>query len=110
MKRIKVIGKFVKSKFMNATMADKHHQEIMLAQIAVNREEAKGNWFQSSWRPATAWVCVAGFAVNFLISPLAAPFGIEVPQADTTVMLPVLMGMLGLAGARSYERVKQVGK
>ena len=93
-----------------ATMADKHHQEIMLAQIAVNREEAKGNWFQSSWRPATAWVCVAGFAVNFLISPLAAPFGVEVPQADTTVMLPVLMGMLGLAGARSYERVKQVGK
>ena len=93
-----------------ATMADKHHQEIMLAQISVNREEAKGNWFQSSWRPATAWVCVAGFAVNFLISPLAAPFGIEVPQADTTVMLPVLMGMLGLAGARSYERVKQVGK
>ncbi len=93
-----------------ATMADKHHQEIMLAQIDVNREEAKGNWFQSSWRPATAWVCVAGFAVNFLISPLAAPFGIEVPQADTTVMLPVLMGMLGLAGARSYERVKQVGK
>mgnify|MGYP003641091254 CR=1 FL=1 len=51
-----------------ATMADKHHQEIMLAQIAVNKEEAKGNWFQSSWRPATAWVCVAGFAVNFLIS------------------------------------------
>jgi hypothetical protein len=93
-----------------ATMADKHHQEIMLAQIAVNREEAKGNWFQSSWRPATAWVCVAGFAVNFLISPLAAPFGINVPQADTTVMLPVLMGMLGLAGARSYERVKNVGK
>ena len=93
-----------------ATMADKHHQEIMLAQIDVNREEAKGNWFQSSWRPATAWVCVAGFAVNFLISPLAAPFGINVPQADTTVMLPVLMGMLGLAGARSYERVKNVGK
>ena len=93
-----------------ATMADKHHQEIMLAQIAVNREEAKGNWFQSSWRPATAWVCVAGFAVNFLISPLAAPFGINVPQADTTVMLPVLTGLLGLAGARSYERVKNVGK
>mgnify|MGYP003671150231 FL=1 len=93
-----------------ATMADKHHQEIMLAQISVNREEAKGNWFQSSWRPATAWVCVSGFAVNFLISPLAAPFGIEVPQADTTVMLPVLMGMLGLAGARTYERVNKIGK
>ena len=93
-----------------ATMADKHHQELMLAQISVNREEAKGNWFQSSWRPATAWVCVAGFAINFLVSPLAAPFGIIVPQADTTVMLPVLMGMLGLAGARTFERAKGLEK
>ena len=91
-----------------ATMADKHHQELMLAQISVNREEAKGNWFQSSWRPATAWVCVLGFTVNFLISPLAAPFGVVVPQVDTTVMLPILMAMLGLAGARSYEKVKGV--
>jgi len=93
-----------------ATMSERHAQEIALAQIAVNREEAKGNWFQSSWRPATAWVCVAGFAVNFLISPLSAPFGIVVPQADTSTMLPVLMGMLGLGGLRSLERVKGVGK
>jgi hypothetical protein len=93
-----------------ATLADKHHQELMLAQISVNREEAKGNWFQSSWRPATAWVCVAGFAINFLISPLAAPFGIDVPQADTSTMLPVLMGMLGLGGLRSYEKSKGLTK
>lgn len=93
-----------------ATMSEKHAQQIALAQIEVNKEEAKGNWFQSSWRPATAWVCVAGFAVNFLISPLAAPFGITVPQADTSTMLPVLMGMLGLGGLRSLERVKGVGK
>ena len=93
-----------------ATMSEKHAQQIALAQIEVNKAEAKGNWFQSSWRPATAWVCVAGFAVNFLISPLAAPFGITVPQADTSTMLPVLMGMLGLGGLRSLERVKGVGK
>jgi hypothetical protein len=93
-----------------ATMSEKHAQQIALAQIEVNKAEAKGNWFQSSWRPATAWVCVAGFAVNFLISPLAAPFGIDVPQADTSTMLPVLMGMLGLGGLRTMERVKGVGK
>jgi|TARA_R110000823_G_scaffold218187_2_gene347493 hypothetical protein len=93
-----------------STMAENHAQEIALAQIAVNREEAKGNWFQSSWRPACAWVCVLGFAINFLVSPLAAPFGIIVPQADTATMLPVLMGMLGLATARSYDKVKKTTK
>tara|TARA_R100000995_G_scaffold69226_2_gene37819 strand:- start:514 stop:885 length:372 start_codon:yes stop_codon:yes gene_type:complete len=93
-----------------SSMAERHAQEIALAQIAVNREEAKGNWFQSSWRPATAWVCVGGFAVNFLISPMAAPLGIVIPQADTGTMLPVLMGMLGLGGMRTMERVKGVGK
>jgi hypothetical protein len=53
---------------------------------------------------------VLGFAVNFLISPLAAPFGVVVPQADTSTMLPVLMGMLGLGGLRTMERVKGVGR
>ena len=93
-----------------ATMSEKHIHEIAKAQIEVNKEEAKGNWFQSSWRPATAWVCVAGFAVNFLISPLMAPFGIDVPQADTSTMLPVLMGMLGLGGMRSFEKAKGLTK
>ena len=93
-----------------ATMSQKHIHEIAKAQIEVNKEEAKGNWFQSSWRPATAWVCVAGFAVNFLISPLLAPVGIDVPQADTSTMLPVLMGMLGLGGMRSYEKTKGLTK
>jgi hypothetical protein len=93
-----------------ATMADTHAQQALLAQLEINKADAKGNWFQSSWRPATAWVCVLGFMVNFLISPLAKPFGVEIPQVDTTVMLPVLMGMLGLGTLRTFERVKKVGK
>ena len=88
-----------------ATMSERHAQEIALAQIEVNKAEAKGNWFQAGWRPATGWVCVLGFAVNFLISPLAAGFGVDIPQAAST-MLPVLMGMLGLGGMRTYERMK----
>jgi len=93
-----------------ATMSEKHAQELSLAQLAVNKEEAKGNWFQSSWRPAVAWICVLGMAVNFLISPLLAPLGVVVPQADTSVMMPVLMGMLGLGGLRSFDKVKKVNK
>jgi len=89
-----------------ATMAERHGQQIALAQIKLNTEEAKGNWFQSGWRPATGWICVGGFAVNFLISPLAAGIGVDIPQADTSTMLPVLMGMLGLGGLRTVERLK----
>ena len=93
-----------------ATMSERHAQELSLAQLAVNKEEAKGNWFQSSWRPAVAWVCVVGMAINFLVSPLLSPLGIVVPQADTSVMMPVLMGMLGLGGLRSFEKTKGVTK
>tara|TARA_B100000287_G_scaffold122477_1_gene114349 strand:+ start:22342 stop:22713 length:372 start_codon:yes stop_codon:yes gene_type:complete len=92
------------------TMTEKHTQEALLAQLEINKQDAKGNWFQSSWRPATAWVCVLGFGVNFLVSPICAGFGVIIPQADTSTMLPVLMGMLGLGGLRTYERVKKVGK
>ena len=112
-----ILDKFIADKDLKqklaheiATMSQRHIHEIAKAQIEVNKEEAKGNWFQSSWRPATAWICVCGFAVNFLISPLAAPFGFAIPQADTSTMLPVLMGMLGLGGLRTYERVQGVGK
>jgi hypothetical protein len=96
--------------FELSTLAERHAQEQALAQIELNKEDAKGNWFQASWRPACAWVCVLGFAVNFLVSPIAAAFDVVVPQADTGVMMPVLLGMLGLAGARSAERLKGVGK
>jgi hypothetical protein len=93
-----------------ATLADNHAQEIALAQVELNKIESAGNWFQSGWRPATGWVCVAGFLVNFLISPLAAGFGVAIPQADLSVMLPVLMGMLGLGTLRTFEKTKKVGK
>ena len=89
-----------------ATMSERHAQSLALAQIELNTADAKGNWFQSSWRPLCGYVCVSGLAVNFLISPLAAAFGVIVPQADMAVMMPVLTGMLGLASLRSFERVK----
>ena len=93
-----------------ATMADKLAHEQRLAQIKVNEADAKGNWFQSSWRPLTAYVCLSGFVINYLVSPSAAPFGVVIPQVDVSMMLPILTGMLGLAGLRSYARTKGVGK
>ena len=110
----KLIGKFVRDKDKQAqlaheisTMAEKHSQELALSQIKLNTEEAKGNWFQSSWRPLTGYVCVSGLAINFLISPVAKGFGVDIPQADAGVMMPLLTGMLGIAGMRSYDKLKK---
>ena len=93
-----------------ATMSEKHSQEITLQQIEVLKADAKGTWFQSSWRPLAGYVCVLGLMVNFLIAPVAAGFGVTIPQADAGVMMPLLLGMLGLSGGRSYERIKGVDK
>ena len=42
--------------------------------------------------------------VNFLVSPICAGFGITIPQADMSMMMPLLMGMLGLGAMRSYDK------
>lgn len=91
-----------------ATLATKQAHENAMAQVALNTAEAKGNWFQSGWRPATGWICVLALAVNYLVSPLAAGFGLVIPQADGGTLMPILMGMLGLGGMRSYEKTKNI--
>ena len=90
-----------------ATMSERHAQEVTLQQIEVLKADAKGNWFQSSWRPLAGYVSVLGMAVNFLVSPIAAGFGIAIPQADMSVMMPLLLGMLGISGMRSFDKVKK---
>ena len=96
--------------FEVSTMSEKHSQKLALEQIEILKLDAKGNWFQSSWRPLAGYVCVLGLMVNFLIAPIAAGFGVLIPQADAGVMMPLLLGMLGLSGGRSYERIKGVNK
>ena len=96
--------------FELSTMADRHIQEQLQGQLEINKAEARGNWFQSSWRPLAGYTCVLGLMVNFLIAPIAAGFGVAIPQADSGVMMPLLLGLLGLSGGRSFERVKGVSK
>jgi len=90
-----------------ATMGERHAQEIALQQIEVLKADAKGNWFQSSWRPLIGWICGLGLGINYLVSPICAGFGIVIPQADMSVMMPLLFGMLGLAGMRSFDKIKK---
>ena len=110
----KLLGKFIEDKDTKnklaheiSTMAEKHAQALALEQIKVNQAEAKGNWFQSSWRPLIGWICGLSLAINYMVSPISAGFGIVIPQADMSVMMPLLFGMLGISGLRSFDKYKK---
>ena len=89
-----------------ATMSEKHAQELALAQIEVLKADAQGNWFQSSWRPLIGWICGLSMGINYMVSPIMAGFGVTIPQADMSVMMPLMFGMLGISGMRSYDKYK----
>jgi hypothetical protein len=82
-------------------------------QMEINKvEAASSSIFVSGWRPAIGWICGAGFAVQFVIGPLAewgsslAGHPVKFPQMDTGTMMPLLLGMLGLGGLRTAEKLQ----
>ena len=89
--------------------------DLAKGQLAINQAEAQSaSVFVSGWRPALGWVCGAAFAWNWVGLPIAR-FGMavwghpmELASADMSEMLPVLFGMLGLGGMRSWEKAKGV--
>ena len=100
-----------------ATMAEKQAHEVAIAQIEVNKMEAQGNWFQSSWRPLVGWVCAISFGWHFVFQPLLifvlTYAGLEtpaLPEFDMSALLTVLGGLLGLGSLRTFEKFKGVTK
>lgn len=100
-----------------STLATRQAHEIAKAQIEVNKSESQsGSIFIGGWRPATGWVCVLGFGINFLVIPLTNLYlsvtanPLLVPTLDVSQMMPVLLGMLGLGGMRTVEKTKNVAR
>jgi len=101
-----------------ATMSEKHAQELAMAQIDVNKAEAaSGSIFKGGWRPFIGWVCGFAFAYHFILQPIllfgVAAAGISIPslpEFDMSQMMPVLLGMLGLGGLRTFEKQKGITK
>jgi len=84
-------------------------------QMDINKLEATNpSVFVSGWRPAIGWICGAGFAVQFVVGPLAewgsTLYGhpVKFPTMDTGTMMPLLLGMLGLGGMRTAEKIQGV--
>jgi hypothetical protein len=102
---------------------NRHSEELLkalsavdTAQITVNAEEAKsGNWFVAAWRPGVAWICVLAFAWAYVLQPIVVFIAVAgghpiigLPELNMSEMMPVLLGLLGLSGLRTWEKTQDV--
>lgn len=85
------------------------------SQAEINKEEAKNvNLFVSGWRPFIGWVCGTAFAYHYVFQPFlvfalaAQGRRVDMPEFPMETLLTVLLGMLGLGGMRTYEKIRRV--
>ena len=101
-----------------ATMAQRHAQELTIAQIEVNKTEAQSrNIFVAGWRPFVGWTCGIALAWHFVGLPvtlfMTSMFQVEtppLPEFEMESLMTVLLGMLGLGGLRTFEKTKGLTK
>ena len=93
------------------------YSEQMKAQAEINKQEAaSSSLFVAGWRPFLGWVSGLGFAYTYLLSPLVTGFlslfGLEIsmPGIPSDTLMELTMGMLGLAGLRSFEKMQGVAR
>ena len=90
---------------------------INLETIKTNQIEAgHKSVFVSGWRPAIGWSCAAGIAWLVVGAPIAqyamnlAGVVAEVPTIPKDLLLELTFAMLGMAGLRSFEKLKGLTK
>ena len=90
---------------------------VMLAQTEINAAEAQHkSIFVAGWRPFIGWTCGVALLYTYVLQPVLV-FGlaqtgylVALPGVDITALMPVLMGILGLGGLRSWEKIKGVAR
>ena len=88
---------------------------IMTAQTDINKQEAvNSSVFVSGWRPAIGWVCALALAYQYLVRPLgstiASVLGMTIPPLPglDDNLWQLMMGMLGMGGLRTFEKIQGV--
>lgn len=88
--------------------------QLAAGQLEVNKAEASsGDAFTSRWRPTIGYVLGAALAFQYLLNPLLmwanAVFGWAVSTPNIVIddhMWELVLGMLGLAGWRTLDKIK----
>ena len=90
-------------------------QRVDLAQLQLTTTEAQHrSLFVAGWRPAIGWVCAFAVAYQFVIHPLLT-WGFLVSEASLpplhsfdAFLWELMFGMLGIAGLRTVEKVRNI--
>jgi hypothetical protein len=90
---------------------------LVQGQMDINKAEAaSSSVFTSGWRPAIGWCCAAALALQYIGRPLLQWVGAvsghswpALPGVDDNLW-QLMLGILGLGGLRTFERVKGVTK
>jgi hypothetical protein len=84
--------------------------ELIAIQTKINEIEAQHRTvFVAGWRPFIGWVSGFALAYNFVIRDLfiwAIQPEVVPPALQMDHLMTVLLGMLGLGGLRTYEKIK----
>lgn len=84
-------------------------QRLIELQAEINKLEAQHrSLFVSGWRPSLGWVCSLAFAYHFVAFPIIKTIypQVDFPVLETEPLFTVLLGMLGLGGMRTFEKIK----
>jgi len=84
-------------------------KELTQAQTKINEvEAASSRLFVAGWRPAIGWLCAIVLAFNYVVLPIVSIWTDRLPELDISMVYPLLIGMLGIGGLRTYEKAKGV--
>lgn len=93
-----------------ATLAERQAHDNALAQIKVNEvQAAHKSLFVAGGRPAIMWICALGLFYNVIVHPIL-DIWLVMPVVNTDILMPVMMGLLGLGGMRTIEKIKNVAR
>ena len=93
-----------------ATRAEENAHAVQMGQLRVNEvQAAHKSMFVAGSRPAILWICAMALGYNTLAHPIL-DIWYEMPEVNTELLYPVMMGLLGLGAFRSFEKTKGVAR
>ena len=124
---VETVGKVIDSvhtseeeKLAAKTKLKELENEINSKQMDINLADAKstatgiGGIMQRAWRPLIGMSCALAILWEYVLKQfimfILAAFSIEhapLPQLDMAVLMPLVMALLGMAGIRSFDKLKK---